>query len=118
VGPSLLYCQCCHRVFARAFFVATLGGAAGERASSLVRDASPIASHSDNGAVATDGTRDATTLWSWSPGGCCCRPGESLDGARRAVAPSCPGSFYLETRSQPIADGECGCRSPALCLSS
>ena len=26
MGPSLLYCQCCHRVFARAFFVATAAG--------------------------------------------------------------------------------------------
>jgi len=24
LGPSLLYFQCCHRVFARAFFVATV----------------------------------------------------------------------------------------------
>jgi len=79
-----------------------------------VRDASLLASPGDNGANATDGTRDATTFWSRSPGGCCSKPGESLDGARRAVAPSCPGSCYLETRSQPIADGERGCRYPAL----
>jgi len=86
--------------------------------SSLLRDASPLASPSDNGADTTDVAHDAATLWSRSPGGCCCRPGESLDGARRAVAPSCPGSCYLETRSQPIADVERGCRSPALCPSS
>ena len=58
----LFCCQCCHRVFARAFFVSTLGGAAGESASSLLRDASPLASPGENGADATDGTRDATTL--------------------------------------------------------
>ena len=86
--------------------------------SSLLRDASSLASPGDNGADATDVVRDVTTLWLLSPGGCCCRPGESLDSARRAVVPSCPGSCYLETRIQPIADGEWGCRSPALCPSS
>jgi len=86
--------------------------------SSLLRDASFLESPGDNGADATDVVRDVTTLWFLSPGGCCCRPGESLDGARRAVVPSCPGSGYLETRSQPIADGERGCRYPALCPSS
>jgi len=37
LGPSLLYCQCCHGVFARAFFVAT-SATRRSRASQRVRD--------------------------------------------------------------------------------
>jgi len=107
LGPSLLYCQCCYRVSARAFFAATLGGAAGERASSLLRGASPLAGLGDNGADATDGARDVTTLWSRSPGGCCCRP-----GSRSTVpdGPWCRRVRFLaisrqEANPSPMASG-------------